>query len=38
MPAGQDEAEKRPVRIAMRASRDTPQDPEMACTAGKIPR
>jgi len=38
MPAGQDKAEKRPVRIAVTASRDTASDLEMARTAGMIPR
>jgi hypothetical protein len=38
MPAGQDQAEKRPVRIAMKASRDMAHDLEIARTAGKIPR
>jgi len=38
MPAGQDTAQKRPVRVSMTASRDTAQDPEMTRTAGTIPR
>ena len=32
----QDKAEKRPVRISMKASRDTAHDLEMARLAGKI--
>jgi hypothetical protein len=37
MPAEQDKAEKRPVRISMKASRDIAHDLEMARMAGKIP-